>query len=653
MQDQPLDAFRQILIWPLSLSEEWREANADKDARKLAADALKASNGIWTEVEHNNLDVDPPDEFETFKTKAYRYGEYVYFHQFVQSFLYRGAATERAIRVFARTGINWLRIGSGHESGADAGAVFLCVERINLYLFETGSAALVVELVAPDVERRPPWLPSPHSQLKLRQAMTLSDHLRRTFPPYFKFVSPPERTDNPAEASESAKIPVPGLMEEDVQWLDGRGEEVIVRANKWETIATDVANHKQNHTPVSNDWLELIRPLQIDGYQSESANAQPVWRHVVDDRMPTMHFIKVRWPEAIPEGDMMRLCFCDGTGQMPFPASESFLRKDWHLHTYDRFWGSGYSTRFLCSGYNFTIVCKTGDLIAEPLEQHFRRHYFRIGLILQFQYAVLLAFSSRVSRAVEIYQEKKDRTAFRHAVRSLREDLLNFTHRFWFTGVSNQLQAREIYEWWRGRLGVQTIYDEVMEEAERAYEFQLAEEQREQTRQQEKQTRAASLLNMFLAATVPPALMIGILAMNLVTGDGGGADWSKPGQWAAGLAGFAVATTVSARLLRWIGRQSEGEPALGKNGDFRSSAARAQTRESATANKFAKTLYWLSGVMLFVAVGAGGAALWPPQDTSSTQSPAVSGQTQAPAAAPVASVPLLPPASPAAPKASP
>ena len=149
---------------------------------------------------------------------------------------------------------------------------------------------------------------------------------------------------------------------------------------------------------------------------------------------------------------------------------------------------------------------------------------------------------------------------FRRAIRNLREDLLSFTHRYWFTGVSNQLQGREIYDWWRERLGVQTIYEEVMTEAERAYEFQMAEEH-------QRQTEAASTLNAFLAATVPPVAAIGLLGMNLVSGLGNDqdADMGDPDQWAIVLGVLSAACLVSSGLLLWLRRmrdRQDNRPAL-------------------------------------------------------------------------------------------
>lgn len=562
MSNQLLDAYRLILIWPLSLVPSDGKSKTAKEALQQTLQDIREDAESWEPVANRLADVDHGPAADTNKTRMYRFGEHVYFHHFVQSFLYRGDSKAPAVHVFRRKGVERLRVGLTRFDGTrvePVGTVHLEVVRINLYLFDAGSAALVAELSAGDDSFEAAESGGVAGPLPLRHAMTLSDKLRRSFPPYFLFPKEADQAKGGGKPPQPAKTwSYPGLFEEDVEWLDGSDRESIRRANKWADVAHEIADGKRVHTPVSNDWRMLVSPLRLEGYPASDGDDTPQWRHLVDDRMPTMQFVKVASPEAIGEGDFMRFCFCDGAGNDPYPYAEDFLRKDWSLYTYDRFWGGGYSTRFLCSGFNFAIVCKSGDFFSEHLEQHFRRHYFRIGLILQFQYAALLSYSGRISRAVENHLD--DKTDFRQPVRDLRADLLSFTHRYWFTGVSNQLQGREIYDWWRERLGVQAIYDEVMTEAERAYEFQMAEEQ-------QRQSEAASTLNAFLAATVPPVAAIGLLGMNLVSGLGNeqAADMGDPGQWAIVLGVLGVACLVSSGLLGWLRKtrdQPDRRPAL-------------------------------------------------------------------------------------------
>ena len=41
---------------------------------------------------------------------------------------------------------------------------------------------------------------------------------------------------------------------------------------------------------------------------------------------------------------------------------------------------------------------------------------------------------------------------------------MNYTHRFHFTGVSNQIQGKEMYQKWRESLELDTLYEDVKEE---------------------------------------------------------------------------------------------------------------------------------------------------------------------------------------------
>ncbi len=261
-------------------------------------------------------------------------------------------------------------------------------------------------------------------------------------------------------------------------------------------------------TPLCAPWSELL------GKQVADACSQ-----IEDDRMPYMAFLAVPKPHDISRGDWVRLAFADYRGDShQLPYGEAFLANFEARHCYDRYFDRkmGWtSTRYLNTGYAFTMVGEADDEInADDKTKdkrkdeagtvvkgffegaaltHFRRQYACMGLLAQFNKAALLVFSSRLSEA-SAERKCSGEAAYQNKIRGVLRDLLDFTHRFRFEGVSNQLQASELYRDWSNHLGLPGLHESVMAEARAAHDYVLAEEERLQTEEQIKQTLEANQL---------------------------------------------------------------------------------------------------------------------------------------------------------------
>ena len=76
----------------------------------------------------------------------------------------------------------------------------------------------------------------------------------------------------------------------------------------------------------------------------------------------------------------------------------------------------------------------------------------------------------------------------------LSEDFADFTSRFWFSEVSNQVQPRELFRMWTGHLGNATLYGEVQEQIRllRDVQGQAEAEERERAQAASEQFQDAS-----------------------------------------------------------------------------------------------------------------------------------------------------------------
>ena len=96
-----------------------------------------------------------------------------------------------------------------------------------------------------------------------------------------------------------------------------------------------------------------------------------------------------------------------------------------------------------------------------------------MGLIAHFQKAALLSFSDSLSADTS---QPGSRSLHKTARKTLRR-LIDFTDRYWFVDLSNQIQARELYSQWRGHLGLDALYAQVMDEADKLSSYLEGENQ--------------------------------------------------------------------------------------------------------------------------------------------------------------------------------
>ena len=540
-----VERFRQVLIWPLAVARPpggnpgWTPMKAvGRQVRRLAT----PEGNPWQPIEDGLQYLDGRDD-EKFQ-------EFVYFHDFVGRFLYADSkAGKRALRIFRRDDVRRVSVTLPNSEGS----FDLSVDRVHLYLFDVGVAALVVEVSAPDS-------PEPDTDgFHLGDVMNLSDRFRRAYPPYWE--------DNGK----------PGGFPEQVLWGNENGDDIFgLKARGW--TKQDYTGHvtryrhapRRRHAPVAPHWRALIEPLAIEGHdcrvdRSRIAADTPRWRHVVDERIPVMTYIGASCITAVSREDWIRLCLVEPSGD-GLPYAENFLADFERDHAYDRFWDqSGENimqrTRYLFAGYAMVMATANDSDARKYRETHFRRHYFQMGLIVHLQMAALLALSDQISLAVADYESDRENGLgdFEDRIAALHGELLRFTHRYWFTGVSNQVQAREIYDLWRERLNVQALYEEVANEAREADQYLTLKRQDRIADDNKRLTEIA-------AVGLPMALAVGFLGMNLIVGrTGAWPDWCNSTHWSqvlAVLCFFSVLGACLTGLLYRGGTPSRGGPGL-------------------------------------------------------------------------------------------
>ena len=547
-RDIKVSRFRQILTWPLALTSKSID-RAGEDALHRAMAQVHQSVAWcdhWRQIgdlaDHAwNPDLKASRECQARDAEtAFGYAERVYFHDFIQRNLFGKTSTDapKPISLFQRRGC--FQLEAVLKQGGRHLRYSFTVDRINLYLFSSGAAMLAME-VSTDNSPHVCLLDAPEDGVVSRRAMTLADvqlacdHMRRVYPPFFG-PDGDHQARLPSSLWPANRVPVAMKLFPGEKGKAAGPAIASLDASEALLSPRGAEGHwRENRVPgVFDFWNALVSPLRIEGMPPrEPSRRSPrhVFRQVVDERVPIMSFIALEKtdrskPDAAPllrisRGDWVRLCFADAPGNhRHYPYAPHMLETFERDHCYDRYFphpdAPFGASRILNSGYHFAFI-GCGDFFENTLQEHFRRHYFQIGLAVHMEIGSLLSASAQVADAVEkLIEAGRDEAArqrFERAMQAIERDFLEYVHLFRFTGMSNQLQPGEMLAQWRARLNTAALYEDVRTEIDTANQFLMATEQ-------SRQTQAAARLNIIAILGVVLGLAFSFLGMNvLITGD--------------------------------------------------------------------------------------------------------------------------------------
>ena len=471
--------FRQIVLWPLQLMPTLEGAQIQKHWELLQRTGAKYP---WREV---------ADEFtgDPAQFQERHYSEFVTFLPYVQRFLYGegqgnavAACGESPIRVFRRTDVAKVRLSSPE---IDEHPRIFDVAHIDLYFFyDIDVTVLAIEIYA--------------DNLTLAQAQDTMFRFGRAYPTHWE--------DN----GSGAHCP------ERVEWLAGDGQ--VLATSDYDKREKYLAFVCQHRAPcIASHWEFLLEPLVF--HHSEEAGAIR-YRQLEYHRMPLLAYLAMEDAGSLTRADFVRLGLVTAPGNSnALPYSERSLRSFEDRHCYDRYWnesgGERPGTRLMSCGQAFVMVGNQSDRFfvdrrAGMLEQ-FRHQYFLLYLIPHFHKAALLMLSDRLANALtrlDIENQESVRR-FRRVIRETLEIFLRFTHRYWFHEVSDQPQARDLYQMTSEFLGNDRLFNEIKQEIEDMNSYLDSDALR---RQASTVVRLTVVTTFGLIGTV----VTGFLGMNLI-----------------------------------------------------------------------------------------------------------------------------------------
>ncbi len=273
-----------------------------------------------------------------------------------------------------------------------------------------------------------------------------------------------------------------------------------------------------------------------------------------------MVFLMHENPPLISRGDLIRHCFYDGPGfEDGLPYSEKFLKHFEEDFAYTRFWnpdpspGNRLKTSYTCSGYGFTVIAAAADDYSKTLLEHFRHHYFQIGLLAHFHRAALLRFSNRFN---QVMKGSEDGNHYERLLAE-RKEFGRFISSSWFHEASNQEQGRELFEFWSSRLRTEELMRNILTEADAVDAVLSAHEQlrlektdnehkRRSSALGERVDRLTVLLYLVAGATLIVALIDSEAVRELIRHEPAGRHIEAPWFWEwslfwVSIAGLAIA----------------------------------------------------------------------------------------------------------------
>lgn len=470
--------FRHVVLWPLQIFPATNRRRGPPE--QLLEDLAP---GVWSLVE---------DEFAcaegTFQERHYR--EFVSFLPHVQRFVYGDAAGptrqlsggEAPLRIYRHNKIAAARIllRPGEPP------VTCRVVHLDLHFFHDVDAVIVAcEIEAND--------------LPLTTTKDIAYRFGRAYPPGW--------------TAEGQPLHCPLQTE----WLDAEGRVLATSDYEKRAQYLDFVGHRRAPR-IASHWSYALHPLRS---QADDAKACIAYRQIEYYRMPAMTYLVIDRLSDLCRPDFIRLTFAAGPGRRDeTPYSERALGDFENRYCYDRFYdergrGMAQNTRFMSCGHAFTVVADGSDPALLDNERgllgQFRHQYFLLFLISHFHKASMLMMSDRLVAAIKLLDPASPRSAveFRRNVYGLQEAFMRFTQRYWFTEVSDQVQARDLFHMQVSHLGNETLYRDLRTELFDTVQYLDSDMLR---RQSSSMHRLTTVTIMGLVGTIAT----GYLGMNLI-----------------------------------------------------------------------------------------------------------------------------------------
>ena len=457
-----VDPFDMTFVWPLRLRDPG-------DGKEVGRETVKRAlvDGGWEQVKDLVRRNGRPEE------DGYAYAEMVYFHPFVQNFLYgrNGARAHFDLYYLPRLDGKKLEIEEGTWEEE------FVVREVLFHSFDGEIAVLTLRLGA----TRPVTWDSVRNTISLMRTA------------YFQHYS----TIQEEVGQQGAKATVwrggGGIEEVHIEGMPaGTGEKHADRKLEMQSALGTLEPKLYRH------WSELLGPLEKAGIKA---------RPLGDHRIPVMAFLGLDDPTCLEPSEWFALSEADSA---KFPRYAPAFRENALAEaTYDRWWDGSDTKlrhRYLAGPMTyFSVMAAPADRPPwfEQLRTRWRRQHYQMFLLAHCQRAVLLDLQERIARAAD--KAGGDNAALLSEIEGIQNRMAVFSSSRSFREISPQVQGQELYSLLRKQLSLDSLYAEVINDRSLLGNWLIA-------REGQRSAKRWEVINLWV---IPLGLAITLLGANV------------------------------------------------------------------------------------------------------------------------------------------
>ena len=467
-----VNAFDLILLWPMRFELPEGALAVETESQRVCR--LLDESGRWQEERDLIRRGANPEKWD-----GWAFGEFAYFHPYVQRFLYGG---EYRLYRLGKAYACCLEVdvpGSGDQAMWKESFV---IQQILLYVFDNGTGILTIDLSA---SHAIPW----------SSALNAISELRKTY--YSNYWPSGD------------------------QWHGGGAREQIwitPLQTRPPTIGSET--HRNNLKSVLLDrqprllehWRKVLEPLAVGDAQPGGVRIQLLG----DNRMAAMASIGTPNPRGLDNDAWNALAQADGAGFATY--APRFRDEELSGAAYDRWWdplGTNrdvHSRRYLAGPMTFLTVFHAEISGSQESAAKWRRHYYQLFFIAHYQRAALHIMQHRISvisANLPTSENREELSRVLEDVEEVQRQMAVFSSRCWFSEVSPQIQGQELYLLLRRQLKLEALYRELLDEKSLLGNWV-------ETRMSRQREQWRDRVTKFVAALTVAALACGLLGINLL-----------------------------------------------------------------------------------------------------------------------------------------
>ena len=385
------------------------------------------------------------------------YAEYIYFHEYVSSFLFpyrkhQGRKKNERVTFYKfnlkKGAVALMEIKGGRKMAALINGIYMHVYPGNIAILaiETSNSSEQGFSIAEKESIRKLPLISTGSELLLFHQM-----FRRLYPAYFEEKNLREQIDN-------NEFPI----EIKLQYLENDELIGILQSEKIVGTYLKEIQKEKAYPEFPNHITGLLK-----SFCKESS-----WFPVLDDRMLVYSYLafpseQKRCPKKKQEVFFSQLLYVDNP-DTNFRYDPEFTKSLITEKCYRRW--LHYGTRMAFSRYS-GVFQYFGH--REYLYRPFSSMYYQMFLLITYYRTRLIRFSEEVAEIARDwpYDDEQLSPLLKARLRKLHKDFMRFMNMHWFVEVTNQDQGIEIFKLMREAFELEPMYAQVKEEIERADEL--------------------------------------------------------------------------------------------------------------------------------------------------------------------------------------